>query len=187
MLTALSRLARTVALAGVSLAALPFVGLSGGQAAQSAVTPVASATCGPVQYEGSAPAQALIVSDLPLRGASSKRSQQMNDAIRLVLRAAGWRAGKRRVGFQPCDDSDPATGLWSKSICQANATAYAADQSVLGVVGTYNSGCAEAIIPILGNAPGGGVAMVSPGNTLVCLTQSSPECSGGEPSSLYPR
>ncbi|TMK98899.1 MAG: hypothetical protein E6G34_05160 [Actinobacteria bacterium] len=183
----LSRFAQTLGLAGVLVACLTVFGLGGGQAAQTGVTAVASAACGPVQYEGSARAQALIVSDLPLRGASSKRSQQMNDAIRLVLRAAGWRAGKRRVAFQPCDDSDPATGLWSKSICQANATAYAADPSVLGVVGTYNSGCAEVIIPLLGDAPGGGVAMVSPGNTLVCLTQPSPECNGGEPSSLYPR
>src|SRR6266480_5599554 len=187
MLPALSGLARSVVLAGASLTALAALGLSAGQAAQSAVTPVASATCGPVQYEGSAPAQALIVSDLPLRGASSKRSQQMNDAIRLVLRAAHWRAGKHRIGFQACDDSDAATGLWSKAICQANATAYAADPSVLGVVGTYNSGCAEAMIPLLGNAPGGGLAMVSPGNTLICLTQSSPTCANGEPHSLYPR
>jgi branched-chain amino acid transport system substrate-binding protein len=29
--------------------------------------------------------------------------------------------------------------------------------------------------------------MVSPGNTLVCLTQPSPECGGGEPASLYPK
>ena len=43
------------------------------------------------------------------------------------------------------------------------------------------------MIPLLGEAPRGGMAMVSPGNTFVCLTQPSPECSGGEPSSLYPR
>ena len=174
-------------LAGALLAAVPMAGLSEGQAAQTGVTPVASLTCGPVQHEGSAPAQALIVSDLPLRGQSSERSRQMNDAIRLVLRRAGWRAGGRRVAFQACDDTDPGTGLWSKAVCQANASAYAADPSVLGVLGTYNSGCAEAMIPLLGKAPGGGVAMVSPGNTLVCLTQPSPECTGGEPSSLYPR
>jgi branched-chain amino acid transport system substrate-binding protein len=29
--------------------------------------------------------------------------------------------------------------------------------------------------------------MVSPGNTLICLTQSSPSCSEGEPASLYPK
>src|SRR5207245_3712798 len=60
----------------------------------------------PVQYEGSAPAEALIVSDLPLRGQSNRRSRQMNDAIRLVMHAASWRAGKHRVAFQACDDSD---------------------------------------------------------------------------------
>jgi branched-chain amino acid transport system substrate-binding protein len=111
----------------------------------------------------------------------------MNDAIRLVLESAGWRAGGRQVAFQACDDSSPTTGLWTKSRCQANAKAYAADPSVLGVVGTYNSGCAEAMIPILGRAPGGGVAMVSPGNTLICLTQSSPGCPPGQPKSLYPQ
>jgi ABC-type branched-subunit amino acid transport system substrate-binding protein len=53
------------------------------------------------------------------------------------------------------------------------------------VIGTYNSGCAEAMIPILGKAPNGGLAMVSPGNTPICLTQSSPSCGKGEPGSLY--
>jgi branched-chain amino acid transport system substrate-binding protein len=185
MLGSLCRFVQVLGLTGALLAALPLVGLSDGQATQTALTAVASSTCGPVQYEGSAPAQALIVSDLPLRGGSSERSQQMNDAIRLVLRGAGWRAGTRRVAFQACDDSDPATGLWSKPICQVNAMAYAGDPSVLGVIGTYNSGCAEAMIPLLGKAPGGGLAMLSPGNTLVCLTQPSSECTGGEPASLY--
>jgi branched-chain amino acid transport system substrate-binding protein len=66
------------------------------------------------------------------------------------------------------------------------ARAYAANPSVLSVIGTYNSGCAEVMIPILGQAPGGGLAMVSPGNTLICLTQSSPTCGNGTPKSLYP-
>jgi branched-chain amino acid transport system substrate-binding protein len=110
----------------------------------------------------------------------------MNDAILLVLEGAGWKSGARNVAFQACDDSSAKTGLWTKAQCQANARAYAADPSVLGVIGTYNSGCAEAIVPILGRAPNGGLAMVSPGNTLICLTQSSPSCAGGEPKSLYP-
>jgi branched-chain amino acid transport system substrate-binding protein len=111
----------------------------------------------------------------------------MNDAIRLVLEGAGWRAGGRNVAFQACDDSEADTGLWSKFQCRSNARAYAANPSVLGVIGTYNSGCAEVMVPILGRAPGGGVAMVSPGNTLICLTQPSPSCGGGEPKSLYPQ
>jgi branched-chain amino acid transport system substrate-binding protein len=168
---------------------LGLVALGGGgasQAAPAAIAPVESSACGAVQYGGSGSAQALIVSDLPLQGDSRQRSLQMNDAIRLVLEGAKWRAGGRGVAFQACDDSNAKTGLWSKARCQANARAYAADASVLGVIGTYNSGCAEAIVPILGEAPGGGVAMVSPGNTAICLTQSSPSCTGGTPGSLYP-
>jgi branched-chain amino acid transport system substrate-binding protein len=176
-------------LGSAALSALALVVLlSGGpsQAAGPGVTPVASASCGAVEYAGTGVPAALIVSDLPLRGDSRERSQQMNDAIRLVLEGAGWHAGGVAVGFQACDDSSAKTGLWTKSICQANARAYAADPSVLGVVGTYNSGCAEAIVPILSGAPDGGLAMVSPGNTAICLTQSSPSCGGGEPGSLYP-
>jgi branched-chain amino acid transport system substrate-binding protein len=168
---------------------LTLVALASGAASQAAdpgVTPVASPSCGAVQYGGVGAAQALIVSDLPLQGDSRERSLQMNDAIRLVLEGAGWRAGGLAVAFQACDDSNATTGLWSKPRCQANARAYDADPSVLGVVGTYNSGCAEAIVPILGRAPDGGLAMVSPGNTAICLTQQSPGCSGGEPGSLYP-
>jgi branched-chain amino acid transport system substrate-binding protein len=177
-----------LSLAVALLLGLGVFGFGGlGQAADVGVTPVDSTACGGVQYGGSGPAQALIVSDLPLQGDSRQRSLQMNDAIRLVLEGAKWRAGGRNVAFQACDDSEADTGLWSKAQCQANARAYAADPSVLGVIGTYNSGCAEAIVPILGRAPGGGLAMVSPGNTLICLTQSSPSCGKGEPGSLYPQ
>lgn len=176
-----------------SVAALILIGLgvlvlsTHGRAAATGVTPVNSGACGPVQYGGSGGAEALIVSDLPLQGDSRQRSLQMNDAIRLVLEGADWQSGGRRLAFQACDDSSAKTGLWTKARCQANARAYAADPSVLGVVGTYNSGCAEVMIPILGKAPEGGVAMVSPGNTLICLTQSSPSCEKGEPKSLYPK
>ncbi len=170
----------------LALALVVLVSGAPSQAADPGVTPVASASCGAVEYGGAGVAEALIVSDLPLQGDSRERSLQMNDAIRLVLEGAGWRAGGVAVGFQACDDSSAKTGLWTKAKCQANARAYAADTSVLGVVGTYNSGCAEAIVPILSKAPGGGLAMVSPGNTAICLTQTSPSCGGGEPGSLYP-
>jgi len=163
-----------------------FVGATQSRAADAGIAPVDSPACGAVQYGGSGAAQALIVSDLPLQGDSRRRSLQMNDAIQLVLEKASWRAGSRNVAFQACDDSEADTGLWSKAQCQENARAYAANPNVLGVVGTYNSGCAEAIVPILGRAPGGGLAMVSPGNTLICLTQASPSCAKGEPQSLYP-
>jgi branched-chain amino acid transport system substrate-binding protein len=57
---------------------------------------------------------------------------------------------------------------------------------VIGVIGTYNSGCAAEMIPILNRAPGGGVPMVSPGNTRVCLTEPASICEPEEPSVYYP-
>lgn len=177
----------SLAVAALLLAALATFALIGrSSAASTKATAVASPSCGPVQYGGNGQPEALIVSDLPLQGDSKQRSSQMNDAIELVLAGANWQAGGVKVGFQACDDSSAKTGLWTAAQCQANANAYAADPSVLAVVGTYNSGCAELMIPILSNAPGGGVAMVSPGNTLICLTQSSPSCPQGQPGSLYP-
>ncbi|HET7574059.1 MAG TPA: branched-chain amino acid ABC transporter substrate-binding protein [Solirubrobacterales bacterium] len=178
------RTAGVATLVLIGLGAVALTGLS--RAAATSVAPVASSACGAAQYGGNGAPEALIVSDLPLQGDSKRRSLQMNDAIRLVLEGANWKAGNLRVGFQACDDSSAKTGLWTKARCQANANAYAANAAVLGVIGTYNSGCAEAMIPILGRAPGGGVAMVSPGNTLICLTQSSPSCPRGQPKSLYP-
>ena len=41
-------------------------------------------------------------------------------------------------------------------------------------------------IPVLNQAPGGGVAMISPANTYVCLTEGGPGCDGTEPDKYYP-
>jgi branched-chain amino acid transport system substrate-binding protein len=57
---------------------------------------------------------------------------------------------------------------------------------VIGVIGTYNSGCAAIEIPVLNKAPGGGLAMVSPGNTYVCLTEPGSICKSNEPDVYYP-
>jgi branched-chain amino acid transport system substrate-binding protein len=145
-----------------------------------------SATCGAVEYGGEDQPDALIASDLPMQGASRERSEQMVEAIRIVLEQSDWRAGDTRVAFQPCDDSIARTGEWDAATCRENARAYAANPDVVGVVGTYNSGCAALIIPILNAAPDGGVAMVSPGNTLICLTQRSETCPQGDPDRFYP-
>ena len=57
---------------------------------------------------------------------------------------------------------------------------------MLGLIGTFNSGCAAIIIPVLNQAPGGGVAMLSPANTYVCLTEGGPGCADDEPDKYYP-
>lgn len=147
--------------------------------------PLAGA-CMDVEYEGEGEPEALIASDLPMQGESRERSDQMIEAIRLALEQSDWSAGDVSIGFQACDDSIADTGLWDVKRCRENAEAYAENPSVLGVVGTYNSGCAAEIIPILNEAPDGPLAMVSPGNTFVCLTESSETCAADEPDSYYP-
>ncbi|HWC09898.1 MAG TPA: branched-chain amino acid ABC transporter substrate-binding protein [Acidimicrobiales bacterium] len=58
------------------------------------------------------------------------------------------------------DSSDPGVG-------ESAARRMAGDPSAIGVVGTYNSGVATRVAPVLGHA---GVAMVSPANTDPALT-----------------
>jgi branched-chain amino acid transport system substrate-binding protein len=151
------------------------------------VTSVDSSNCGDVEYGGDGQPTALIVSDEPLQGDSAERSAQMNAATRQELDNENWKAGQTNVAFQVCDDSLESTGEWDEATCEDNAAAYAQNADVLGVIGTYNSGCAALEIPILNQAPGGGVAMVSPGNTFVCLTEPSPSiCKPDEPDVYYP-
>jgi branched-chain amino acid transport system substrate-binding protein len=144
------------------------------------------ANCGDIEYSGSGHPDKLIVSDLPLQGDSAERSKQMNDAIVQEMARKGWQAGNTEVAFQACDDSLQSTGEWDENLCRSNADAYASDPDVIGVIGTYNSGCAQVMIPILNRAPGGGLPMVSPGNTLVCLTEPGSICKPNEPDVYFP-
>jgi branched-chain amino acid transport system substrate-binding protein len=174
----------------VAILAVVAIGGCGGGGAHDKTTTAAGAAwgpkaCGKLEYGGagpSAPAK-VIVSDLPMRGASAERSRQQVDAIRIVLEQRHWKAGSTPIAFAACDDSNPRSGLWDAATCRANAQAYARNPRVLAVIGTYNSGCAAEEIPILNRA---GVAMVSPGNTAVCLTEPAPGCEAGQPASLSP-
>jgi branched-chain amino acid transport system substrate-binding protein len=181
-----TRAAAAALIAGaVALLVAALVGCGGSDSSTTAadLEGVSTKTCGNVEYGGEGSPQALIVSDLPMRGDSAERSRQQVDAIKLELQQNDWKAGSTTVGFQPCDDSIEKTGLWDPATCRSNAHAYADDPKVLGVIGTYNSGCAAEEIPILNEAD---LVMISPGNTAVCLTESSPLCESGQPDSLYP-
>jgi branched-chain amino acid transport system substrate-binding protein len=57
---------------------------------------------------------------------------------------------------------------------------------VLGVVGPYNSGCADVQIPIANQAPGGALAMISPSNTWIGLTRPYPGMRPDELEDRYP-
>jgi branched-chain amino acid transport system substrate-binding protein len=158
----------------------------GGGDDEAAVKALPSASCEKVEYGGDGEPDVLIASDLPAQGASRERTAQQVQAIRLVLDERNWRAGETRVAFQACDDSIRKTGLWDAAKCRTNGRAYADNRKVVGVIGTYNSGCAKEIIPVANRASGGGLAVISPGNTLVCLTLRSDTCARDEPGKYYP-
>jgi len=140
-----------------------------------------------VYYKGSGKPQYLIASDLPLQGAGRAQNIDMQKAIQYVLdKQYHFKAGKYTVGYQGCDDSTAQTGAWDAGKCTSNGRAYAADKSVLGVLGTFNSGCAKLIIPLANRAPGGPLGMLSVANTAVGLTHTAAWTSPGEPGIYYP-
>jgi branched-chain amino acid transport system substrate-binding protein len=150
------------------------------------VTALPSASCGPIRYEGDGEPDVLIASDFPLQGANRALTTEMADAIEYVLKEREWKAGDLNVGFQSCDDSTAQAGSWDSAKCSSNARAYASNESVIGVLGTFNSGCAKLVIPVLNRAPNGPLAMVSPTNTYPGLTEGGPGTESGEPDNYYP-
>jgi branched-chain amino acid transport system substrate-binding protein len=161
-------------------------GGDGGADGIGPATPLPSASCTDIEFEGDGEPQVLIASDLPLQGSSRTQTLQMVGAIKQVLASHEWKAGEVNVGYQSCDDSTAQAGKWDPGKCSQNANSYAENQSLLGLIGTFNSGCAAVIIPVLNQAPGGGLAMISPANTYVCLTEGGPGCADDEPDKYYP-
>src|SRR5262249_34897495 len=131
--------------------------------------------------------QFIIASDLPLQGAGRAQNIDMEKAIQYILdKQYHFKVGKYTVGYQGCDDSTAQAGAWDAAKCTANGRAYASDRSVIGVLGTFNSGCAKLIIPLLNRASPGPVAMLSVANTAVELTHTAAWTSPGEPGIYYP-
>ena len=145
-----------------------------------------SASCGAVRYGGEGKPEVLIASDLPLQGANRSLTTEMADAVDFVLSRRDYKAGGKKVGYQSCDDSTAQAGSWDSAKCSSNARSYANDKSVIGVVGTFNSGCAKLEIPVANRAPDGPLAYVSPANTYPGLTISGPGTESGEPDNYYP-
>jgi branched-chain amino acid transport system substrate-binding protein len=148
--------------------------------ADTSGTALPAALCSPIYGEGKP--NVLLAADLPLQGlGGDAETLQMSNAIRFVLAEHRFRAGRYSVGYELCDDSSAQTGSWTPATCRATAQAIAADASVLGVIGPFNSGCAEAELPILAHADGGPVAELSPSATYVGLTHHGPGTEPGEP------
>jgi branched-chain amino acid transport system substrate-binding protein len=181
----------TILLVGLAAGALlAFVaagcGGGGGGGGGGEASALPSASCGPIRYGGDGKPDFLIASDLPLQGANRSLTTEMADAVDFILKQHDYKAGGKTIGYQSCDDATAQAGSWDSAKCSANARAYANNKSVLGIVGTFNSGCAKLEIPVANRAVDGPLAMVSPANTYPGLTQGGPGTETGEPENYYP-
>jgi branched-chain amino acid transport system substrate-binding protein len=172
----------------VGALALVAAGCGGGDDSSSGggggdVTALPASSCAPLEYKGEGDPDVLIATDHPMQGSSRTQSLQIVGAIRLLLDQQDWKAGDQNVALQVCDDSTAQAAKWDPDKCSRNAHAYAQNENLIAVIGTFNSGCAAIEIPVLNQAPGGGVLMVSAANTYGCLTE---PCAGNEPEKYYP-
>ena len=167
-----------------ALAATPTRIWVGSGPAPAATLP--QSNCGPLAYGGPGRPRFLIASDLALQGLASASNLAMARAVEWILRRHHYQAGRYTVGYQSCDDSTPQAGTFDFAKCIANAQLFAKTTRVLGVVGTYNSPCTGEELPLLNQAPGGAVPIISPQNTFQILTRGSPAAPPGALKYFYP-
>jgi branched-chain amino acid transport system substrate-binding protein len=138
-------------------------------------------SCGDLIH-GRARPDYLIASDFPLDGGARSPAPAMSQAVELMLREHQFKAGRYNVALQSCDDSTQQSGNWDVLRCVSNAKELAANRHVLGVIGPFNSGCAQAEIPIANRAS---LPLVAPTTSMSSLTRAPPP--GSPPiGNLYP-
>ena len=137
----------------------------------SSGTALPTSICTQALSGGEANPRFLIVSDLPLKGSDIAATHQMVEAIQLVLERRHYRAGAYTIGYQSCDHSTAQRGGFNAVRCYSNAQAYARNPDVIGIIGSYSSGCSGPEIPVANQAPNGPLAMISPASTASALTR----------------
>jgi branched-chain amino acid transport system substrate-binding protein len=125
----------------------------------------------------------VISTDLPLQGASHDAADSTIKAIQIYLNQVGNMAGSYKIELKNYDDSTAAKGAWDDATCAKNAQDHVSNANEVAVMGTYNSGCAKIEVPVLNQAPDGGLLMISNANTNPGLTKS---WDPGEPDKYYP-
>jgi len=125
-----------------------------------------------------------LYSSWPMSGASEQIGGDSAEAIRLAIEIYGGAAGGFAINYEPLDDGLAANnGSWDAAKEAENAAMVVNDEDAVVYIATYNSGAAEAAIPITNEA---GLAQISPANTAVQLTKENPVNPEGYPDVLYP-
>lgn len=164
---------------------LPFVGVLGIAALSACGTSgPATSSSGGTGNLSSCQGTISVATDLPLTGGDATDGPPVQKAAQLAVEQANTNKtlGGCTLKYTSKDDAtvlknghDPAQGA-------ANITALASDQSVVGVVGPFNSSVAVAEIPVASQSH---LPLISPSNTNPGLTQAgtNPDVNT---SSLYP-
>ncbi len=119
----------------------------------------------------------------PLSGASEQIGGDSVAAVQYALDVYGNAAGGFELVYEALDDGIAANqGSWDAAREAENATMVVNDEDAVAYIATYNSGAAEAAIPIMNEA---GMAMISPANTAAQLTKGGVGVPEGYPDVLY--
>ena len=125
-----------------------------------------------------------LYSSWPMTGASEQIGGDSVAGVEFALEVFGNAAGGFAINYQALDDGIAANnGAWDAARETENATRVVNDPDAMAYLATYNSGAAEASIPITNQA---GLAMISPANTATRLTKDNPANPEGYPDVLYP-
>jgi branched-chain amino acid transport system substrate-binding protein len=177
-------------LVGLALAGGLLIGLrsgSGGRSTKAApVQALSPQACSSVLYAGAGRPRYLLAVAIDLATGGYGREAQLPDVVSRVFREHRFRAGGRAVAYQLCDVGSAQTGLNSPDRCRIDASQFAADPSVIGVVTLSDSACSQSLIRPLNQATPGPLALVAAVSTYVGLTHSGPGTAAGEPQSYYP-
>jgi branched-chain amino acid transport system substrate-binding protein len=130
-----------------------------------------------------------VASDFPLTGGDSTDGPFVQLAAELAVTQANAAhlLGGCTLKYISKNDSSVAKNGHDPAVGAANLTALAADSSVVGVIGPFNSNVGEAEIPV---ASTNHLALISPSNTNPCLTVAVAVCSDPtiniDTNALYP-
>lgn len=150
-----------------------------------AVVAVAAAGCGGGGTGGGTTTDKTLVIgvNLPFQGSAKDASDDTWNAMQLYLEQIKGKVGNYKVELKKYDDSTAAKGAWDDATCTKTANEHVANPNEVAVMGTYNSGCAKLVAPVLNQAPDGPMLMVSQANTNPGLTKT---WDAGEPAKYFP-
>lgn len=131
---------------------------------------------------GSSKGTIQIWSELPRQGSSKGQTDTIVNAIKFKLDSVNNVVDGWTIKYSDRDDSTAAAGKWTQEQATALATEASTTADLAAYIGTFNSGAAKIVIPVLCAA---GIPMISPANTYPGLTKPG-KGTPDEPGVYYP-